>query len=255
MSERLELTGMVLSAVPMGEYDKRLVILTKERGKISGFAKGARRQNSPLLAAAKPFSFGVFECYEGRSSYNIYQAQISNYFERLSLDFEAAYYGMYFLEFADYYTRENNDEREMLKLLYAALRALENPRLNNLLVRYVFELKAMVINGEYPEVFCCASCGSKENLAAYSHEKNGMLCADCAAAAPCEPVLQSTVFTMQYVVSAPVEKLFAFAVSDEVLQEFIRIQERFRKTYVDRKFRTLETLQEILPAFAWKPGL
>ena len=34
------------------------------------------------MAAAKPFSFGTFECYEGRSSYNIYQAQISNYFEK-----------------------------------------------------------------------------------------------------------------------------------------------------------------------------
>lgn len=29
MREQLKLTGMVLSAVPIGEYDKRVVVLTK----------------------------------------------------------------------------------------------------------------------------------------------------------------------------------------------------------------------------------
>lgn len=245
MSDRVELTGMVISAIPVGEYDKRIVLLTKERGKISGFAKGARRQNSPLLAAAKPFSFGTFECFEGRSSYNIYQAQITNYFEKLSMDFESAYYGMYFLEFADYYARENNDERELLKLLYVALRALENPRLDRKLVRYVFELKAMVINGEYPQCFCCANCGSTEELVGFSHEKQGVICWECMYEVRGERLLESTIFTMQYVISSAVEKLYTFTVTEEVLQEFGRIVERFRRTYIDKSFKTLEILESL----------
>lgn len=244
MSDRIELTGMVISSIPMGEYDRRIVLLTKERGKISGFAKGARRQNSPLLAATKLFSFGTFECFEGCSSYTIYQAQIFNYFEKLSTDFESAYYGMYFLEFADYYARENSDEKEMLKLLYASVRALENPRLDKRLVRYVFELKAMVINGEYPEMFVCTGCGSKENLTAYSYEKNGVLCEECMDTGG-ERLQQSTVFTMQYVIASPVEKLYTFTVSPEVFREFSHIQERLRRTYVDKKFKTLEILETL----------
>ena len=79
--------------------------------------------------------------YEGRTSYTIQSASISNYFAELREDVIGAYYGFYFLEFASYYTKEFNDEREMLKLLYQTMRALINPHIPNLLIRYIFELR------------------------------------------------------------------------------------------------------------------
>ena len=145
MGQSMTVTGMVISTMPISDYDKRIVILTKERGKITAFARGARRPNSTLLAATSPFAFGEFEVFEGKSSYNVSRASIHNYFRELTMDVEAAYMGFYFLEFADYYCQENNDEKEMLKLLYQSLRALVSPKFKNELVRVIFELKALTI--------------------------------------------------------------------------------------------------------------
>ena len=94
----LILTGIIIKAEPIGEYDRRVVLLTKERGKISAFARGARKPGNRLMAPTNPFSFGQFTLYTGRNSYNLSDAEITNYFEELRQDFVGAYYGFYFLE-------------------------------------------------------------------------------------------------------------------------------------------------------------
>lgn len=215
MQEFVEVTGMILKAEPVGEYDRRVVILTDQRGKISAFAKGARRQTSRLMAATNPFSFGKFKLYEGRSSYNIMETNIQNYFEGLREDYVGAYYGMYFLEVADYYTRENNDEIMMLKLLYQSLRALIHEKIPNPLVRCVFEIKAIVVNGEFPGI-------------------------------PSDKKYQeSTLYALDYIAKAPIEKLYTFAVTPEVLGELQDISKRFCHRFMDRKFKSLEILETL----------
>lgn len=217
MSDALKVTGMVLSAVPAGEYDRRVVLLTKERGKITAFARGARRQSSTLLAATAPFSFGAFTVYEGRSAYTLVKAEISNYFTEIREDFEAACYGCYFMEVAEYYTRENLDGSEMLNLLYATLRALSKKQPDNELIRCIFEMKAMVLNGEYP----------------YETAQDTSL-------------LESTRYAIGYVLYAPLGKLYTFTLKPEVFAEFRRVQDGFNRRQIDRKFKSLDILKAML---------
>ena len=244
---QIVLTGMVLSTAPVGEYDRRVVILTKEQGKISAFARGARRPNSPLVGAVNPFSFGEFTLYQGRTSYTIQSASISNYFAELREDVVGAYYGFYFMEFAAYYTRENNDEREMLKLLYQTLRALINPHIPDLLIRYIFELKALCINGQAPQVYQCVICGDKERPAVFSAAKGGLVCSECSGDVIDGMVLdQSTLYSMQFIESSKIEHLYTFTVKEKVLKELGTVMDRLRAVYVDRKFKSLEILETLL---------
>ena len=247
MNQGVTVTGMILSATPIGEYDKRLVILTKEKGKISAFAKGARRQNSPMMGTTNPFSFGEFLLYEGRTSYNVMQANISNYFMELSTDFEGAYYGFYFMEIADYYTKEYNDEREMLKLLYQTMRALSSGKIKRELVRYIFELKSLVVNGEAPEVFRCANCGVDDREMVFSSKNHGLICSECEGIAPDGiHVSGSTLYTLQYIVSSSIEKLYTFTVSEEVLGELRMVLRQYMDTHIDKTFKSLEILEMCL---------
>lgn len=244
MGQKIELTGMVLSVLPIGDYDKRVTLLTKERGKITAFARGARRQNSQLLAAANPFSFGKFELYEGRSTYNVVKAEISNYFRELTEDLEAVYYGFYFLELADYYAVENGNEKELLRLLYQSLRALESSAYLNRLVRCIYELKAMTINGEYPDVFACRKCKREERLAWFSAGSAGALCEECGSRGDL-PMDGSTLYTMQYIITSTIEKLYTFQVSGEVLVSLERIIRSWMHVCIDRQFKSLKILEEL----------
>lgn len=237
---------MVIVTAPVGEYDKRVVILSKERGRIAAFARGAKKPNNPMAGMLNPCSFGEFCLYEGRTSYTLVSASISNYFEKLREDVEAACYGFYFLDISNYYAKESNDETLLLKLLYQTLQVLTKKKLPNALIRYIFELKTIMLNGEGPEVFRCVSCGCSERPAVFSVKRGGLVCKECNGGVADGMILDtSTLYTLQYISSASVEKLYTFIVSEHVFKELKLVVERYMEVYVDKRFKSLEILNQM----------
>lgn len=236
------LTGIVLSCSDVGEFDRRLVILTKEAGRVTGFAKGARRPNNPMIAACSPFCFGTFEAFEGRSSYHVTKANITNYFRNLAIDYDKVCLGSYFLEVADYLSVEGVDETARLALLYQSLKALESDKFSHRLLKNIYDLKTWVIDGEYPNVFSCMTCGKKENLVAFSVKHHGMLCLDCAKRESGTEISNSTLYTLQFIVSSKVEKLYTFVLNNETEEELTRILAAYRLNYRSHKYKSEEFL-------------
>ena len=209
MKETIPVTGMVIGTMPMAEYDKRLLILTRELGKISAFAKGSRRPNNPLMAASRLFCFGTFELYEGRNAYTVREVSVRETFDFLSGDMELMCYASYFAEFADYYGREGLDGSAQLLLLYAALLALKSGKLPPELVRRIYELKAMALEGEYFPEFT----ETEEEAAAYA---------------------------WRYVLDEPPGKVFSFLLEERAALAFSRQVDRQKERYIDRPFHSLE---------------
>ena len=215
MMELTTVKGIVIKRNPVSEYDQLVTILTADRGKITAFAKGARRPGNHLSGAVEPFCFGEFRLFTGRTSYNIQEAVISNFFESFRQDLDGAMYGTYFMELADYYARENNNEYDLLKLLDQSLRSLENSSFDNRLVRCIYEIKTLQIEGEFPGL---------PTDRAYEN---------------------STKYAVDFIAGTKVEKLYTFKVTDDVLLELMHITDIYRKHFIDRKLKSMEMIEMI----------
>lgn len=212
MERIVSVMGMVMKAEPFDEYDRKVVILTKDKGKITAFARGARRAKSPLAAATNAFCFGTFKLIEYKNSYSLTEANIINYFDFMLTDLDAAIYGMYFLEIADYYTRENADDVNMLKLLYQSVAVLDKTEIERDLVKAIYEIKSIMINGEYPG-------------------PNGDI-----------EYKTATLKAIDYMYNIAPEKVYSFIVSDEIKKELIDEADRVCAKTFDKKFTSLEVL-------------
>ena len=221
MADEIEVSGVVVSCMPIGEYDKRVVIITAELGRIHAFARGARRTNSKLLAGTDPLTFGTFKIISGKNAYTLVEVKIVNYFNELKMDIDRVYYGFYFLELASYFSRENIGEKKLINLIYMAFKALEAKvdKFTPEFIKAIFEWKIFQIEGIMPSIDEGIFLGKK--------------------------LKPSTVYAIKMIAVTDITKLFSFDLEAESKREFIKLAEEYRDLNTDIQFKSLEMIREV----------
>jgi DNA repair protein RecO (recombination protein O) len=178
--------ALVLRTYKLGEADRIVVFLTRDRGKKRGVAKGARRPRSRFVGALEPLTRGDVQYYE-RENRELVRI---NYVEpaRSPLAIagergdEALTYVSYFAELIDEWAQESDPSETLFRLGSSALDALAAGAPAETLARY-FEYWLLRLQGVYPSLLACPSCGeSLDGGAAVVMRDRVMLCTRCAAA-------------------------------------------------------------------------
>ena len=170
-------------------------------------------------------------------------ANIKEYFLDLAQMQPGVYYGFYFLELAEYFGQEGNDETQMLNLLYVTMNAIRSGKQDLRLIRCIFELRTITISGEAPQMFSCMECGTKENLTVFSLRDSAIYCPNCGKTIRDPwPLQPGTVLACRYIIAAPLAKLYGFTVNEEILDELERLLRAYLHRYVEKKMKTLQIL-------------
>ncbi len=246
MAAEIIVNGIILSGMPIGEADKRVVILTKEMGRMSAFVRGAKRMTSPLGARTRTFAFGQFTLSPGRNAYTVARAEISEYFEDIVKDVEKTAFGCYFLELAQDFARENTDESELTELAYRTLKALSDERIAHQLTRRVFELKLLQMNGLSPDLSVCCVCRKPLVEGRFKPSLMQAVCTDCEPEDKGFYLSRSALYAYNFIRTTRLQSLYTFAVRDDVLSQLSYVSDRILMHVWDREPESRKMLEVLI---------
>ncbi len=240
--------GIVIREVNTGESDKIITIFTKSSGKVSAFAKSARRPRSKLVAGTQLLCYGSFVLFKGRDLYSINSCDVIEPFYEMRNDIVRLTYSAYIVEIINDIIQEEQPASKSLQLLLNTLYMLAKTGKSPELITRIFEMRFLSIMGYAPGVRGCISCGREEfNGAYFSFKECGLLCGECVTADdPCaERISPGTVRALRHIVCSGIKELFNFELSQSVLGELGRISRRYLKDRLDKDYKKLEFLKTL----------
>lgn len=176
-------TGIILKQTDYREADVIISVLTKEYGKLSFVASGARKMKSKNAGSIMPCTIAdiQFDYRPQKTMFRLKTARTVNLFRILHEDLTLSAAASAACESADVLSLAGEEEEsapekyELLETCLTLLNKKKDPDL--ILCGYLAEM--MDLFGILPDVDECVRCGSLK-VSAFSAREGGFLCEDCA---------------------------------------------------------------------------
>jgi len=244
-------TGIVLRETAYKESSKILTVLTGGEGKLTVTAHGAVRRNSKLAAVTQLLAFSEMTLYSRRDRWTLTEARSVEQFIGLRDDISLLALGAYFAELTEAVADEDSPSPELLPLCLNSLFALSEKIKTPEHVKPAFELRLMAAAGFRPLLDRCGACGREYPDTAFFDLSGGTIrCGDCGpASADRIQLSKGATSAARYIIGCESKKLFSFTLGKAALKELSAATEGYLLAHLDRRFRTLDYYQGIIPAF------
>ncbi len=181
--------SLVIRAVDVFESSRVLTLFTRDLGKVSALAKGARRLKSSFQSALDLLSVcDIVVLHKASESLDLLtEAVLVERFDSLRRDLAALYAGCYIAELLDALTDHHDPHPKLFDAAHVTLRHLGDPvtRPSRILR---FELACLRELGLMPALNHCVHCGvlvePRGTAVPFALATGGVLCTDCRPGQP-----------------------------------------------------------------------
>ena len=239
--------AIVLHRISFGETDRIVMLYTRERGKVSSIAKGARKPISRLAGATEVLTYGKFHLAVGKNLDIIAQVEVKESFPRIRGDLHRIAYSTYMAELLDKFVEEREANADIFDLMLSALYLMERPN-DPEKIAHVFELQFMKLVGYEPALGGCLRCRKPITSGDlfFSPSLGGLLCRECGplpedAIQISEEVLE----TMRRLLAAEAPEIERMEISREVMDQIARVMRWYIRYRAERELKSLEFLQTL----------
>jgi DNA repair protein RecO (recombination protein O) len=237
----------VLRRVDFGEADRVLVLLTRERGKLSVVAKGIRRITSRTAGHLELFTRAEIQLAKGANLDVVTQAETRDPFRRLREDLGRTSTAYLVAELVDALTEEGSEAPELFDLVTTTYRALETTDDPRLLAAH-YMLRLLDVSGFRPVLLRCVACDAElqPGKNAFSPFLGGALCPRCAPAEPtARPIPTDVLKVLRNLQRAGAPGSTSFRVPDVVMRDVERTLRELVERHTERRLRSPDLIARL----------